>query len=230
MNPKSLLAAAGGPTTTRTIPKIYYINLEHREDRRREFTAEMDKLRDFLGEAIMPEVVRVPAIKHEVGAIGCGQSHCRALKLFLSTNDETAIVMEDDYQFYDKMLVLLKEYLVAGKIPEGGDVLLLAANLRQQQPWRREFIRVHRSFTTSGYWLNRHVAEALLRLWECATTMHSLSPRKPEPRFCIDVAWWELMHPDSPFRFLAMSPLMGQIGHQRPGYRDIERREVNYLI
>jgi len=228
MNPKALLA--GVPTTTRTIPKIYYINLDHREDRRLQFNAEMDKLRDYLGEELMPEVVRVPAIKHEIGAIGCGMSHCKALELFLATADETAIVMEDDYQFYDKMLVLLKEYLAGSKIPEDGDVLLLAANLRQQQPWRREFIRVHRSFTTSGYWLNRQIADGLLRLWECSTTLHAISVRQPEPRYCIDVAWWELMHPDSPFRVLAMTPLMGQIGHQRPVYSDIERREVNYMV
>jgi len=27
-----------------------------------------------------------------------------------------------------------------------------------------------------------------------------------------------------------MTPLMGQIGHQRPGYSDIENRIVNYLV
>jgi hypothetical protein len=138
--------------------------------------------------------------------------------------------MEDDFTFSPKMIPLLGEYMRGGKIPEDGDVLLLAANLRQQQPWRREFIRVHRSFTTSGYWLTRQAAETLLRLWECATTMHAISLKQPDPHYCIDVAWWELMHPDSPFRFLAMTPLMGQIGFQRPGWSDIEKRNVNYLV
>jgi GR25 family glycosyltransferase involved in LPS biosynthesis len=209
------------------LPRIYYINLDHRTDRNTEFLSEMNKLRQHLPDL---QVTRVPAIKHETGAIGCGMSHCKALEMFLATNDETAIVMEDDYQLYDKMIPMLCEYLQSRSIPEGGDILLLAANLRQQQPWRREFIRVHRSFTTSGYWLNRKIAEALLRLWECVTTLHTISIRQPEPRYCIDVSWWELMHPDSPFVFLAMTPLIGQIGHQRPGYSDIERRCVNYLV
>lgn len=225
MNPRQPLAHAPNPI----IPKIYYINLDHREDRRTQFKHEMDLLREQAG-AAMPEVVRVPAIKHEVGAIGCGQSHCLALQKFLDSGEPTCIVMEDDYTFSPRMVPMFVEYLRTGNIPEGGDILLLAANLRQQQPWRREFIRVHRSFTTSGYWLTRQMAEALLHLWECATTLHAISIKQPNPQYCIDVAWFELMHPDSPYKFLAITPLIGQIGHQRPSYSDIEHRCVKYLV
>jgi len=222
MNPKTMLAANPPGVLA---PTIYYINLDHREDRRLEFSQEVEKLRLTLGEK--PNVVRIPAIKHDVGAIGCGLSHCQALEMFLNSGQEHAIVMEDDYTFYDHMLPMMKEYLQAGKPPAGADCLLLAANLRQHEPHTAEFIRVRRSFTTSGYWLNRRAARELLRLWECSTLLHAVSPRQPEPKYCIDVAWWSLMETQV---FLALTPLIGQIGHQRPSYSDIERREVNYLV
>lgn len=221
MNPKALLAA--GPE--RTIPKIYYINLDSRKDRDIEFVAEMCKLSKQI--PAMPEIVRVPASKHEVGAIGCGMSHCRVLEKFLLSGDETAIVMEDDFTFSDKMIPLFREYLETGTIPGGADCLLLAANLRAHSFHSREFVRVYRSFTTSGYWLNRRTAEDLLRLWECNTLLHICSILKPTPKYCIDVAWWDIMKDRC---FLAMSPLIGQIGYQRPSFSDIERRDVNYLV
>jgi GR25 family glycosyltransferase involved in LPS biosynthesis len=216
------------PSPSATLPKIYYINLDHRADRRQEFEHEMDILRDQAGNA-MPEVVRVPAIKHSVGSIGCGQSHCLALQKFLDSGDTTAIIMEDDFTFSPRMIPMLVEYLRSG-IPSGADVFLLAANLRQHQPWSNEFIRVYRSFTTSGYWITRQAAEALLRLWECCTTLHTICITQPNPKYCIDVAWFELMHPDSPYVFLALTPLIGQIGYQRPGYSDIELRHVHYGV
>jgi hypothetical protein len=225
MNPKSHLATV----PAHTVPRIYYINLDERTDRNAEFLLEMEILKEQAGEG-MPELERIPAIRHDVGAIGCGQSHCVALQKFLDSGEPTAIVMEDDFTFSPRMVAMLAEYLRAGKPPGGADVFLLAANLRDSVPLNREFIRVHRSFTTSGYWLTRQAAEALLHTWECATTLHAMSLIQPDPKYCIDVAWWTLMHPDSPFRFLALTPLIGQIGYQRPGYSDIERRHVQYGV
>jgi hypothetical protein len=185
---------------------------------------------EALHELCVTEVVRIPAVKHAVGAIGCGLSHCKALQKILESGDDGGIVMEDDFTFSPRMVPMLAEYLRDGKPPGGADVFLLTANLRQQEPFHKEFIRVYRSFTTAGYWVTRQAAEALLRLWECATSMHSISAVQPDPKYCIDVAWWTLMCPDSPFRFLALTPLIGQIGFQRPGYSDIERRHVQYGV
>lgn len=207
-------------------PKIYYINLEHRDDRRSEFAGEMAKLKMVAGSA-MPQIIRVPAILHEVGAIGCGMSHCKALQKFLNTEDETAIIMEDDFTFADKMIPMFVEYLNQKTIPCEGDVLLLAANLRQQMPERTEFIRVLSSFTTSGYWVNRRVASELVKIWDYCSVMHSVSAKKPNPEYCIDVAWWQIMMER---KFIAITPLLGQIGYQRPGYSDIEKRSVAYGV
>jgi hypothetical protein len=103
----------------------------------------------------------------------------------------------------------------------------LTANLREQVPLHGEFIRVYRSFTTAGYWLNRKLALNLIRLWDCCGVLHGMSSRKPDPQSCIDVAWWG---PMKDHVFLAMTPLIGQIGFQRPGFSDIENRTVNYGV
>lgn len=212
-------------------PRIYYINLDHRTDRRAEFDNEMTTLRHAIvdddPDAPIPEVIRIPAIKNAVGAIGCGMSHCLALQKFLDSEDETAIIMEDDFTFHPKMIPLLVEYLAEGKIPCEADILLLSANLRDYRPDKREFIRVLRSFTTSGYWITRALAQDLIRLWDCCNLLHGVSVNKPNPYYCIDVAWWGLM---TDRRFLALTPAIGQIGYQRPGFSDIEQRSVSYGV
>ena len=71
--------------------KGYYINLEERIDRVQHFELLKTKYTFF------KNVERVPAIRNENGAIGCGFSHIKALNKCLESDDEYSMVFEDDF-------------------------------------------------------------------------------------------------------------------------------------
>jgi glycosyl transferase family 25 len=69
----------------------YYINLEERKDRAAHFE-ELKKKYPFF-----KNIERIPAIRNENGAIGCGFSHIKALNKCLESNDEYMMIFEDDF-------------------------------------------------------------------------------------------------------------------------------------
>jgi hypothetical protein len=71
----------------------YYVNLDHRDDRRTNITHELEKLN-------VTSPTRIPGIVHKQGIIGCLLSHVAALELGLGHEDEEYIaVFEDDAVF-----------------------------------------------------------------------------------------------------------------------------------
>ena len=76
------------------VPKVYYINLDHRTDRKREFLEEMKKLR-------IPDsqIERISGIYvKEFGILGCGLSHKKALERFYESGEPYCIIFEDDFR------------------------------------------------------------------------------------------------------------------------------------
>ena len=73
---------------------VYYINLNHRTDRKQIFLEEMKKIN-------FPEnkIKRFEAIKHDRGEIGCSKSHIAVLKEFINSNYKNCIIFEDDFIF-----------------------------------------------------------------------------------------------------------------------------------
>ena len=68
------------------IQKIYYINLEKREDRKKQFLSNFTLEDQFI-------IERISAVYTERnGSIGCLMSHIKALKEFLKSNAEVCII------------------------------------------------------------------------------------------------------------------------------------------
>ena len=76
------------------VDKIIYINLDHRQDRR-------DNMSKFFQEGQIPleKVVRFPAIKHDIGMVGCGKSHVGVLKMAMEQQWGNILVLEDDVEW-----------------------------------------------------------------------------------------------------------------------------------
>ena len=74
---------------------VYYINLDHRLDRKESIEKELDKL------GVPAEKrVRIPGIYNKnFGILGCGLSHKKALETFVASNHKTCLLFEDDFQF-----------------------------------------------------------------------------------------------------------------------------------
>lgn len=72
------------------IPKILYINLDERTDRREH----MENLLQGY------DYERVSAVKHEDGYIGCAKSHLLCLQIAKARKLEKVIILEDDFMFH----------------------------------------------------------------------------------------------------------------------------------
>ena len=79
------------------IDGIFYINLDHRTDRKEEIERELTRF-DLKFE-------RFPAIPHKIGGVGCGTSHLEVIKLAKQRGYRNVLIFEDDIEFIvDKAL------------------------------------------------------------------------------------------------------------------------------
>jgi GR25 family glycosyltransferase involved in LPS biosynthesis len=77
------------------IDVIFYINLEHRTDRKEHFLKEIQKL--CIDET---KVHRIDAVLNKIGIIGCAESHVKAMDEFNAHSEwNTCIIFEDDFTF-----------------------------------------------------------------------------------------------------------------------------------
>ena len=99
------------------IDRIFFINLDHRTDRRVEIENELD-IKGL-------EYERFPAIRHEtIGGVGCGRSHIGVLRLAKERGYKRILVLEDDFMFTTDSLDIIK------KLDDiTFDVCLLSCNL-----------------------------------------------------------------------------------------------------
>jgi GR25 family glycosyltransferase involved in LPS biosynthesis len=181
---------------------IFYINLDHRTDRKCEIEGELNSMG-------LP-YERFAATRHEtIGGVGCGRSHVGVLKLAKERGYKRIMVLEDDFMF------TANPHDALSKLRDVNfDVCLLSYNLFQssesaEYPFLRQ---VHEAQTTSGYIINSHYYDTLIAVFEDAvpkfeqTNHHWL--------YAIDVAWKVLQRRDTWYCF---SP---RIGKQRPSFSD----------
>tara|TARA_B110000261_G_scaffold136859_1_gene154920 strand:- start:685 stop:1140 length:456 start_codon:yes stop_codon:yes gene_type:complete len=77
------------------IDKIYYINLEHRIDRKEHIENQIKKYID-------PELSitkRFNAIENKNGHIGCSKSHLNIIEECIQNNYNNVLIFEDDFEF-----------------------------------------------------------------------------------------------------------------------------------
>ena len=78
------------------LPYAFYINLKHRKDR-------YDNVQKQMKWWPKNKLIRIDAIKHEDGVLGCGLSHIKALKhakkIANSHNQSYVLILEDDFKW-----------------------------------------------------------------------------------------------------------------------------------
>lgn len=208
------------------IARIYYINLEHRQDRRAEFEQEMEKLGVY-AKTERIEAVHVPGRGH----LGATLSHIKAVETFLESGLPLCLICEDDFSvktddsesFWERMQAVFDRSV-------SFDVLMLSHNIQEHTATEYEgIVRLRKSFTASGYLLTRAFAprllENLVEGLQCAVKEEEATGRKTH-HFCLDVYWEELMKEEG-VQWLALQPALG---YQRPSYSDIEGHKVNHGV
>jgi GR25 family glycosyltransferase involved in LPS biosynthesis len=207
-----------------SIECVYYINLDHRTDRKQQFEEEMTKLG-------IPESkrVRIPAIYNkDFGILGCGLSHKKALETFLASSHTNCLIFEDDFQFTLDMNYVryLLKVIHEEKVPY--DLVMLAGNLFKTEATQWPFLqKVLDGQTASGFLITRSFAPKLLQALEESTTLlqewHKHTGEKKH-EYCNDI-YWKKLQPKS--NWYVVHP---KTGIQRESYSDNEYKVTSYGV
>jgi len=203
----------------------YYINLDYRVDRKILVEREFNKL-DI-------KYIRIPAILHSDGAIGCLQSHIKVLET-CEPDAEYLWVCEDDLEILVTRVELDKS--IDAFMKSEGDILCLAFNSRKHSKYSDGFLRTTDNQTTSCYIIKQGFRLVLLNFWKSllnsieTKTIHplmdvylKLDVDKGENTFNAADQAWKILQKD----YIFLIPEK-RIAKQRSGYSDIEQKSVNY--
>lgn len=196
------------------IKHAFYINLEHRIDRKEHVQTELNNI------GIKAE--RFNAIKMDNGAIGCSMSHLKLLQEALKNKLEHVLIVEDDIKFLNPDLFKSQFNKFIETHGNNWDVILLAGN--NMPPYQKidgTCIQVSRCQTTTGYLVNGHYIKVLLQNVKMGLT-HLLQKPDEHAKFAIDKFWFVLQNNSK--WFLITPPTVVQ----REDYSDIEKKITNY--
>ena len=204
-----------------TYPIIYYINLEHRIDRKKHILGQLKQM-DYP----IDRVNRIDAVKHEFGGLGCSRSHIKTLETFLSTDEDRCIVLEDDFTFFPNMYDSFHHFIVHQKdLPDPWDIIMLSSNTIQEMIHSSHFTKCINAQTTSGYMIKRDFAKRLVENFKEGESLLSKTFQIGYEVYGLD-QYWKRMQPSS--HWYICKP---KIGHQLDNdYSDIERRVVSYGV
>ena len=222
----------------------YYINLDHRTDRKDIIRNEFSRL-GFCG-------IRISAVSNTDGALGCIDSHVKILSSapaytpVLEGEDETVInmiigpkptatwVCEDDIQFLvdrPTLELYIKEFMESD-----ADILCLGYGSRKDEPYSAHLMRSYDLQTTSSYIVKNKFKSTLKDLWSTVSACKHSNIKHPLQSdfkklkvhkgdfWCADQCWKILQQ-----SHVFVIPKTRCI-KQRGGYSDIEKQYVDYGV
>jgi glycosyl transferase family 25 len=197
------------------IKNAFYINLDHRLDRKAHVEAELDKI----GLGLTAQ--RFNAIKMENGAVGCSMSHLKILQNAVAQNMDHVLILEDDITFLDPKLFITQFDTFLSRFGDWDVILLAGNNMPPHLQIDDTCIKVTSCQTTTGYLVNGHYISKLMN--NVKMGLHHLL-REPERHleYAIDMFWKRLQSTDR--WFLITPPTVIQCD----GYSDIEKKMTNY--
>jgi len=199
------------------IDKIYYINLEHRKDRKEHIENQIKKIID----PKLSITTRFNAIANKNGCIGCSKSHLAVIEECIQNNYNNVLIFEDDFEFIiDKSE--FKNYLdTFFKKEIDYDILLLGVN-GPSFANKTDFFKVTNSLTTSGFIINNRVFNQFRDI--CKESISGLEQKKSGVIYCIDDLWKQIQRNGNVYTFPK------RVGKQRADYSDIIKKHVNYNV
>jgi glycosyl transferase family 25 len=199
------------------IKNVFYINLEHRKDRKEHVETELTKI------GLDLTAQRFNAIRMENGAVGCSMSHLKILQNAVAQNMDHVLILEDDITFLDPELFKTQFDTFLSRFGTDWDVILLAGNnMPPCQQIDDICIKVRNCQTTTGYLVNGHYISKLMENVKMGLH-HLLRDPKSHYQYAIDMFWKRLQNED---RWFLITPLTVI---QYEGYSDIEKRNTNYI-
>ena len=212
---------AGSGNWTDHVDVIYYINLDRREDRNKQFLDEMKRM-----DVPNSKIVRIPAVdksKQKKGDWGCSLSHVNAIQEMVNSGYKNCIIFEDDFEFkVDNVETLNKMFqsIVDQKVDY--DVIMFSSNEVDVRPSQYQYLnRVYDAQTASGYMVSAKFAPTLLKNFQEGSEKIGESYNKGkgdniQGPFCVD-QYWKKLQPKA--NWYVFTP---KIGKQRSSVSDIQ--------
>ncbi len=199
------------------IKHIFYINLEHRIDRKLHVEKELSKVG-------LTNFTRFNAIKMPNGALGCSMSHLKCLQLAKENNWPYVLIVEDDIEFLEPNTFINQANKFLQTI-DRWDVLLLAGN--NILPYKTidnndSCVKVSGCLTTTGYLVTSHYYDKLIQNIKMGITFFMRRPQQKK-LYAIDVFWKPLQEVDNWFLLTPLTVI------QMEDYSDIEQKKINYV-
>ena len=206
------------------IDRIFYINLDDHNDRRKDMENEFAKMDIISHNLPNPDnkltYERFSAIKHDTIGVGRGNSHIKVLKIAKERNYSTIIIFEDDFvftvskeDFYHQLGSLDGIYM---------DACILSGNVisYNNSTLTRNIYRLIQSRITSGYLINCRYNDTLISCFQ--TAMENLERTNNHLHYAIDVAWNILQATDPWYALKIM------IGRQREIHSDYTNKTLSH--
>jgi len=197
------------------INKVYFINLNHRLDRR-------EHIEKLLKDSDLFDITeRISALYNVVlPHAGCVLSHIASLERFIGSGEEYCLILEDDFTANNAST--LKSDIQ--KLFDDGvdfDIVQLSGNHMRLDDCEFEYLKkVMDSQTTSGYIINKRFATTLLDNFKESYRLISEFGR--QHNYCLDI-FWKKLQPVS--KWYCFYPALG---FQMDSYSDIEKSHASY--
>lgn len=200
------------------IDKVIFINLNHRKDRRVRMSRHLKKMG-----VEKEKIVRLEAIEHTPGFIGCTLSHIAALELAQQNKWQRVLILEDDFSFNetDENHVNLNRYFDALE-KVNWNVAFLAANYDRVTPLKSVdyIVKAERAWCACAYIVNSTYLDRLI--YNYRSGLQALLQGGMQQEFALDVHWHRCMQEDL---WIGIFP---NSGYQLPDKSDIEGKVVDY--
>jgi glycosyl transferase family 25 len=200
--------------TIEDIQNAYYINLQHRTDRKEHVETQL--------KSIGINATRFNAIQMKNGAVGCSMSHLKLLQMAQTEQYDHILIVEDDITFLDPELFKTQFNKFLELHGNQWDVILFAGN--NMPPYEKtdeSCIKVSRCQTTTGYLVNGHFIKILAQNVKSGLT-HLLNKPEEHTKFAIDKFWFVLQ---KECRWYLITP---PTVIQKTDYSDIEKKVTDY--
>jgi GR25 family glycosyltransferase involved in LPS biosynthesis len=204
------------------IPTAFVINLDERPDR-------LNKLVENFKD-IQINIVRIPAIKNKIGAIGCGMSHIKALEKAKTDNLESCIIFEDDFSFFDFDKKIINKTINEIVNVNNYNVCLLAGVYNKKIPteYKINNFTINKlvdAQTAVAYIVRKNYYDILISNFKEAVYNIMLNQNNLYDNildiYSIDQYWKKLQNDN----WICIHPCLG---YQREDYSNILNKNVNY--
>jgi glycosyl transferase family 25 len=198
------------------LERIFYINLDKRNDRKDEIENEL------INYNLFDKSERFSAIyTPDQGILGCTMSHLAVIKLAKERKYKQILILEDDFYFVVSKEEFENQLTIFFDSNISYNVCMISYNMICSAPTEDSFLlKVLNAQTASGYILHESFYDSLITLYEDA--IPKLKETGQHWIYACDIIWKRLQ-PHS--EWFAFNP---RCGKQRDGFSDNENSFVSY--